>query len=388
MTAHNRPGPGVSLICTACALIAFALPIVAAISGWRWAAAGALVGVNYWLGVPMAAIGMVLVGALSGGCWGLALRVPARAAASIAPAVLLFVIPLFFAAPLLYPWATHQRQEEPGPPTSPFFAPGWVAARTGLYFILWIALARQATHAEADHKSLRVPGGEPGAAFALIALLLTLTFAAYDWIGSITPGWYSTIWGLSYTIGSVLTGMCVLTGIVAWRARGLPLSESHRVVLNDLANLIVTLIALHAYMAFSQFFLIWNGNLTREISWYTPRTQAPWRWMIGAIALFHFALPLFALLFRRVKRSPRALLAVICVVLAARWADTAWMILPSLDSPLTLFPLRQQLLAVVASLASTLLLGAACLPVILARSARPGAGADELLPPGARSYNA
>jgi hypothetical protein len=168
----------------------------------------------------------------------------------------------------------------------------------------------------------------PGPAAAWLVLYFAAgSFAAVDWIAALQPGWPSTIIGLYLIVSQILTAVAALCAVAAWRLRACP--PGARDTLHDWGNLLLTAVVLHAYMAFSQFFIIWNGNLPNDISWYIPRRGGLWGVVSVLIITVHFGLPFVALLFRDVKDRPEPLLAVACVVLLARLFDTAWMVLPS-----------------------------------------------------------
>jgi hypothetical protein len=210
----------------------------------------------------------------------------------------------------------------------PFFV-----ARAIFYLALWSGIAYFLNHwsaqqddaaATAAGKRLRRLSG-PG----LLLYFLTMSFAAIDWIMSIDAHWFSTIYGALWIVNQGLTGFAFAIVGLCWLENKQPLAglvrQDH---FHDLGNLLLAFVMLWAYMAFSQYLIIWSGNLAEEIPWYIARTTGRWRWIPPVLIIFHFFLPFFLLLLRDVKRRSGALLWVALGVLAMRLIDTFWMIVP------------------------------------------------------------
>src|SRR6185295_2076224 len=185
---------------------------------------------------------------------------------------------------------------------APFFT-----GRTAFYFLVWIFFAWLLNRwsAEQDrtgdisilHRLQRLSG--PG----LIIYALTITFASTDWVMSLEPHWFSTIYGMMFMVGQTLTTLAFVIAVLALLADTPPLSNFLKPeILNDLGNLLFAFIMLWAYLSFSQYLIIWSGNLPEEIPWYLRRSSGGWQWIAVGLALFHFAIPFFLLLIRRNKR--------------------------------------------------------------------------------------
>ena len=140
-------------------------------------------------------------------------------------------------------------------------------------------------------------------AIGLLGYGLTITFASFDWLMSLEPHWFSTIYGVLILGGQGLSALALLIAVIVWLSRRPPLDRivvpSH---LHDLGNLLLAFVMLWAYFSFSQFLIIWSGNLPQEITWYMHRTQTSWRYVGTALIAFHFAVPFLLLLSRTVKR--------------------------------------------------------------------------------------
>lgn len=317
--------------------------LLAGCGGTALAALLALCGVgDFWLpwlfacqlglGLGLGAAALLMVHHLAGGAWGYCVRRPLEAMTATVPAVALLLLPCAFALEHLYPWLGVGQPEVVQQKRAWLDRP-WFLARSGCYLAVWCALSlllvrRRQVDADAT-------GGRPRAlprlsAIGLLLLALTAGFAAIDWIASLQPEWYSSMFGLAIPVGQALGAMAVLAAIACLAA--LALDQVGEVVqdrLHDLGNLLLMLVGLEAYLAYAQVFIVWNGNLPHQVLWYEPRTAGFWGGVGVLVIVLQFALPLVALLFRAVKRQPRALLAVAVVVLVGRLLDTAWTVLPS-----------------------------------------------------------
>jgi hypothetical protein len=158
---------------------------------------------------------------------------------------------------------------------------------------------------------------------------LCITFASFDWLMSLEPHWFSTIYGVLIMGGQGLSAMAFLIVVTVWLARRKPLSDivvpQH---LQDLANLMLAFVMLWAYFSFSQYLIIWSGNLPEEIAWYLHRLQTGWRFIAIALVVFHFAVPFVLLLSRAIKRMPRTIVKVALGILIARLIDLFWLVAP------------------------------------------------------------
>src|SRR3954469_17215176 len=287
------------------------------------------------LGVTLGCLALGMVHQLSGGAWGVVIRRPIGAATRTLPVMTLLFVPIAFGMRHLYVWTNadlvaHDEilQHKHLYLNTPFFL-----IRAAIYFAVWNALAyflnawslRQDQTAEPKlaRRMQMLSGG------GLVAYGLTITFASFDWLMSLEPHWFSTIYGVIIMGGQGLSALPFLIIAIAWLSRRPPLD---RIVvpghLHDLGNLMLAFVMLWAYFSFSQFLIIWSGNLPAEIAWYLPRVQTTWRGVGLALIVFHFALPFVLLLSRAIKRHGDALVKVAAAILAARVVDLWWLIAP------------------------------------------------------------
>jgi hypothetical protein len=162
---------------------------------------------------------------------------------------------------------------------------------------------------------------------------LTITFASTDWVMSLEPHWFSTIYGMMFMVGQVLTALAFAIAVAAWLGDRPPLSSVLKAeTLHDLGNLLFAFLMLWAYLSFSQFLIIWSGNLPEEIPWYLRRSTGGWQWVALALTVFHFAMPVFLLLMRRNKRRRRVVAWIASAVVVLRLVDLIWLVVPAHES--------------------------------------------------------
>ena len=214
----------------------------------------------------------------------------------------------------------------------PFFV-----LRAVIYFGVWMAVAellrRWSIRQDQSGGHLLTRWQRRLGAGSLPLLALTLSFAAFDWMMSIDPRFYSTIFGVYWFSGSFMAIFAVL--ILAGRLTltdesqfGVHLSSEH---FHALGNFLLAFVAFWAYTAFSQFLLIWIANVPEEVPFYILRIRGSWGGVGAFLALFHFLVPFFVLLSRDLKRSPKALAWVAAWMLLMHWVDLYWIVMPHLD---------------------------------------------------------
>ena len=320
-------------------LLGALLCVVGAFVDPRRAAAAYLVAYAAGVSAALGALSLVMIGRLSNATW---LVVPRRLFERVAwtlPLFALLAIPLLVAIPVLYPWTWPASRLAPDVASAvarktaylnvPFFV-----ARAVLYLATWVLLGEAMRRA-----SLRQDAGPDAAATrrlyrlsagGLPALALTLTFASFDWLMSLSPAWYSTIYGATWWAGGVV-GALALVGVLAHRAQRGAMAEvlttSH---FHAIGKLLLTFVMLWAYFAFSQLLIIWIARIPVEADWYAVRARGDWGVVSGVLLFGHFVLPFLALLPRWTKRHPGTLAALCWWLLAMHWLDTYWLVMPEL----------------------------------------------------------
>jgi hypothetical protein len=263
------------------------------------------------LSVSLGAMAALMVFRLTGGSWGAPVRRYFEAALAQVPLLAVLAIPLALGLPHLFEWVDGGSGKR-WYLNEPFFL-----LRAGFYLAAWIALA----------VLLRRSRGHAGALSAVGLLIygVTTTFAAVDWIGSLAPQWSSTALGLIVITGQ---GLAAFAFAVSCAAASSELTADQA---NDLGNLLLAFVMTWMYLVFMQFLIIWAEDLPRENVWYLTREEGVWPVIAVVLVVTQFVVPFGALLFRRVKRDPRWLLAVALLVLVAHWVDIAWLVLPPLN---------------------------------------------------------
>jgi hypothetical protein len=292
-----------------------------------------LVAFLFWLGISLGAVAITMLHHLVGGGWGLMIRRPMEAAGMLLPVLALFFLPIAFGVRELYPWATpgeyHQHDV-----AKYYLNPTGFLIRTAIYFAIWCLFAflldrwsaqQDRTEGEAPTDRLKTLSG-PG----LAVCFLTGTFASVDWMMSLEPDWYSTIYGAMVIVGFGLATFTTMIFIASLLARSKPVSSiATPTMFQDLGNLTLAFVMLWAYMAFSQFLIVWCGNLMEEIPWYLRRTRGGWEYVALALIVFHFFAPFFFLLFRENKRADGSLRFLAAGVILMHLVDLVWLVLPA-----------------------------------------------------------
>ncbi|HYT89508.1 MAG TPA: hypothetical protein VEL76_12450 [Gemmataceae bacterium] len=292
----------------------------------------------FWLAFPLGGLVILMIQHQTGGRWGLMLRRPLEAAAMTLPVLAAAFVPVAFGVYHLYRWAdldalpSAERTvlaHKQGYLNVPFFL-----IRSAVYFAVWIGVAwrLQRWSDELDRhydkaiaRRMQIISG-PG----LVLYGLTITFAAIDWIMSLEPHWYSSIFGAMIAGAQLLPAFAA--GIIAlvWLSSRPPVAGAMTPTLwGDLGNLLLAFVMIWAYLTFSQFLLIWSGNLKEEIPWYLNRITGGWEVLGWGLILFYFAMPFAVLLSRNFKRDPYRLVWVAGAVVVMHLVYVYWLIAPA-----------------------------------------------------------
>ena len=287
----------------------------------------------FWFGLPMGAGGLLMLQHLTGGAWGLAIRrLLEGATRMILPMAILF-IPIAIGVRHLYVWADPDQSGIELHGKEVYLNIGGWLLRAAICFAIWIigafllnfwSAAQDRTGHPSLIRRLQLLSG-PG----LAVYVLTLTFATVDWVMSIDPHWYSTIFPLIFIAGNALAtlAMCIL--LLAVLSRRPPLSDLiTRDHFHDLGNLLLAFTMLWAYMSFSQFLIMWSGNIAEEVPFYTIRMDGFQKVVGLALVIFHFFVPFILLLSRHTKRAVRKLATVAGLIIVLRLVDIFWITVP------------------------------------------------------------
>ena len=289
------------------------------------------------LGLTVGSLGLLMLQHLTGGNWGIIIRRPLEAASRNIWLVLVMFIPIVLGMKTLYrAWLDPERLKEE--PLSKFqqgyLTSGGFLGRAVLYFAIWFLLMwlfnswsqqqderKQDPQIQRRFKSLSGPG--------VILYILVMTFAAIDWVMSLSPHWASTIYGFIFVGAQAIASMCLMIIVIVLLSGSEPLAgiiqKRH---LHDLGKWLFAFNMLWAYFSFSQLLIIWSGNQPEEISFYRTRLFGGWGVVAVIVLVFSFSLPFLILLSRDVKRTPRLIAKVAAWMLFMRLVDLYWMTRP------------------------------------------------------------
>lgn len=291
----------------------------------------------YWAALPVGGLMLLAMQHLVRSRSLALLRRPLEAVGLTAILLAAFFVPIALSMPQVYRWTIPQvvahsaeLQHKQVYLNVPFFL-----VRAGVFIAAWSVVAvlfRRWSLREDDLDGRRTLSKRfrAAAAGAAVVLILTDTFAIIDWVESLEPQWYSSIYPWMLIVGQLLTCLvfCTLLTVYLSRARSMTeLVDADR--LNDLGNLLLAFVGLWGYFNFMQFIIEWSGDLHEHIPWYLARSNGGWQWVIAAIGALQLGVPLLVLFFRKVKRSGR-LLGALCVgLLLMRALNVYWLVIPA-----------------------------------------------------------
>ncbi len=299
---------------------------------------GWLVAGVFAMNIALGCLALTMLQHLTHGGWGLIQRRTMESAALTIPVLMaVFLLPIIVLGglPHLYEWARPEvvKEDHLLQLKEPYLNVPFFLLRQVIYLAVWGGLAllfarmsrRQDAADEGSTRRMQAFAG-PG----LILYALALTFASTDWLMSLQPHWFSTIYGV-YLMGS--QGMSAIAFLIVfgvWLSRRQPMDRViHPRHFHDYGKLLLAFAMLWAYFSYSQFLIIWSGNLPEENSFYLARLHHGWGPVSLAIALFHFAVPFAILLSRGIKRRGRTLIRVAWLLLFMRWVELVWQVEPA-----------------------------------------------------------
>ncbi|PWB73657.1 hypothetical protein C3F09_04955 [candidate division GN15 bacterium] len=289
-----------------------------------------------WLAIALGALFFVMVHYLVSARWSVVLlRLSENVALSIPYLAVLF-IPVLFGLGHLYHWshadvvaADEMLQNKSGYLNAPFFI-----VRTVIYFAIWSFLAgylnRMSVKQDAGYDQARTDRVKWVAAVGMIAYALSVTAASFDWLMSLDAHWYSTIFGVNYFAAGLLTFVSVLVLLAIVLRRNGVLTETITVEhYHDLGKLIFAFTIFWSYTNFSQYLLIWYGNIPEETIWYADRWVGSWKTISLIIIFGHFAVPFIVLMTRSAKRSLTVLGVTAAWMVLMHYIEMYWLVYPT-----------------------------------------------------------
>ena len=294
-----------------------------------------LIACLYWLAPTLGSLGLVMLHGTTSGAWGFGIRRMLDAAMRNLPLMALLFVPLLLGGVhALYEWS-HADAVAADPilqHKAVYLNRTFFTLRTVFYFGLWGALAYFMLKTTAGGvrtiamlRWQRTLGG-----VGLGLYVLSMSFASFDWAMSLEPHWFSTIYGVLFVIGQGLSTFCLCIFVASRLARYEPCKDwFDKQLVHDLGNLTMAFVMLWAYVSFSQFLIIWSGNLPEETPWYLNRIGHGWQAIALVLVAFHFVVPFLILLNRRAKRNLPFLASLAVALLFMRFLEIFWLIAPA-----------------------------------------------------------
>jgi hypothetical protein len=299
------------------------------------------------LGLTVGSLGLLMLQHLTGGIWGMVIRRPLEAASRNLWLMLILFAPIVMGMKYLYSgndsetgWLNAPKEGEHALTSwqQGYLTQGGFLTRAVLYFAIWIVLMvvfrnwskqqDQESNGEGLKQKLKTLAA-PG----VILYILAMTFAAIDWVMSLSPRWASTIYGFLFVAGQAIAAMALMIAVIVLLAGSEPFREIiKKRHLHDLAKLLFAFNMLWAYFAFSQLLIIWSGNQPEEITFYRSRLNGQWGVVAVMVLLFSFAIPFLLLLSRDVKRTASVVSKIAVWMIFMRLVDLYWMTRPEFTS--------------------------------------------------------
>ena len=289
----------------------------------------------YWTGMGLGCLAILLLHHVVGGKWGLVIRRLCEAGARTLPFMALLLVPILLGIHGLYTWAQPAAAQDLNlRGKSAYLNVPFFIVRAVVYFAIWTLysylLSKWSDNQDWSGDARLMEKMRAVSAPGLVVFTLTTTFAFIDWIMSLEPHWFSTVYGAMFMVGETLEAFAFIIALLIIFSRLSPFREivtdQH---IHDLGNLMFAFMVLWAYLSFSQFLIIWSGNLPEEIPWYLRRLNGGWAAVALTIVVFHFAVPFVLLLFRGVKRRSDRLSGVCLLLIAVRLLDVYWLTEPA-----------------------------------------------------------
>lgn len=287
----------------------------------------------------LGSLAFVLIQHVTRAGWSVVIRRIPETVISLAPVLILLFIPIALFTHDIFPWTHTEHVDDILRKKLPYLNEPFFLARSFGYLLVWSIMGiwfyRMSLSQDDTRKDNNTRIMQALSAPSIIIFGLTLTFASFDWIMSLQPHWYSTIFGVYFFAGSLLFALAFMTLVaILLQKFGFVKKAITGEHYHDLGKLLFGFTIFWAYIAFSQFMLYWYGNIPEEIEFYTHRLHHGWDVISWAMPITHFFVPFFALMSRVLKRVKLILIINCLLVILVHFVDIYWLVLPCYNDPL------------------------------------------------------
>jgi hypothetical protein len=296
-----------------------------------------LVAFAFWATVTLGGLFFTLVHNTTHAMWSTVLRRILETIMMTVPVMAILVIPVLFGIHDLYHWSHADvvatdalLQKKAAYLNIPFFV-----IRTVFYFAVWMVLSfylyRISKQQDKSYDPEQKEKLRKRSAPSILIFALTLTFASFDWLMSLDPHWYSTIFGVYIFGGSFLSAIAfVVLVLISLHKRNILTDVITVEHYHDLGKFLFSFTVFWGYIAFSQYFLIWYANIPEETIWFAHRWEGSWKYISLVLVFGHFLIPFLALMPRAAKRNIKFMRIISIWILLMHFFDLYWIIMPTL----------------------------------------------------------
>jgi len=290
------------------------------------------------LSLSLGCMSILMLYHLVGGKWGTVIRRILEAGMMTLPLMAALFIPILFNLPRLYEWARPEelaKNVKLADLAHSYLNASGIGVRYAIYFVLWLLMAfllnRWSTAQDSEQaRNQSTLKFRAVSAVGLVIYSLSFSFAIIDWVMSLQARWISTIYGLIYIAGAALSTYCFAVITETIRGKAKPMSGYLKSTeVHDHGKFMLAFVMVWAYFNFSQWLIIWSGNLPDEIPWFLRRINGGWGYVAMSLVVFHFAVPFALLLSQRLKKQTSTLVRVAALLIFMRIVDIFWHIEPA-----------------------------------------------------------
>jgi hypothetical protein len=278
------------------------------------------------LTIPLGCMVFVLIQHLTRAGWSVLTRRVAEFGMVTIPLFAILFLPIAFLGHDLFPWSQAEHLDEILIKKAPYLNMNFFMIRAVMYFVVWSGIGiwfygksiEQDTNPEVTRKLWK------WSTLAVILYALSVSFAAFDWLMSLQPHWYSTVFGVYFFAGCFLAGLTFIS--LSLMRTTIPVTAEHY---HDLGKLIFGFTVFWAYIGFSQFMLYWYANIPEETEFYMKRLEDGWQNITYALLFTNFFIPFFMIMSRHIKRNKKVFAFGCLWVMVAHFLDIYWLVMPT-----------------------------------------------------------